>query len=167
LFGGAAWLLTRRVGPGHRVVLTRRVRVAIAGAVLLLGLVALVRVGNLGALVWHMKAFGFGPGLPRPWPAHMHLGTWLTATSGMLNACLMVRAHFEARRDVRAARDQPPCGHLVAAVLGRTPAAYHCWVATAGAPAFVAIDGPLYTGGPIWRIETVSPRGPARPAPAR
>jgi len=54
-----------------------------------------------------------------------------------------------------------------AVVLGRTPAAYHCWVATAGAPAFVAIDGPLYTGGPIWRIETVSPRGPARPAPAR
>jgi len=54
-----------------------------------------------------------------------------------------------------------------AAVLGKTPAAYHCWIVTAGAPAFVAIDGPLYTGGPIWRIETVSPRGPARPAPAR
>ena len=54
-----------------------------------------------------------------------------------------------------------------AAVLGKTPAPYHCWIVTAGAPAFVAIDGPLYTGGPIWRIETVSPRGPARPAPTR
>ena len=54
-----------------------------------------------------------------------------------------------------------------AAVLGKTPADYHCWIVTAGAPAFVAIDGPLYTGGPIWRIETVSPRGPARPAAAR
>lgn len=54
-----------------------------------------------------------------------------------------------------------------AAVLGKTPAPYHCWVVTAGAPAFVAIDGPLYTGGPIWRIETVSPSGPARPASAR
>jgi lipopolysaccharide/colanic/teichoic acid biosynthesis glycosyltransferase len=53
LFGGAVWLLTRRVGPGYRVVLARRVRVAIAGAVLLLGLVAVVRVGNLGALVEH------------------------------------------------------------------------------------------------------------------
>ena len=54
-----------------------------------------------------------------------------------------------------------------AALLGKTPADYHCWVVTSGAPAFVAIDGPLYTGGPIWRIETVSPRGPARPATAR
>jgi len=53
-----------------------------------------------------------------------------------------------------------------AAVLGKTPAPYHCWIVTAGAPAFVAIDGPLYTGGPIWRIEAVSPRGPARPTPA-
>jgi hypothetical protein len=55
----------------------------------------------------------------------------------------------------------------VAALVGKTPADYHCWVATGDVPAFVAIDGPLYTGGPIWRIETVSPRGPARPATAR
>ena len=54
-----------------------------------------------------------------------------------------------------------------AALLGKTPADYHCWVVTSGAPAFVAIDGPLYTGGPTWRIETVSPRGPARPATER
>jgi lipopolysaccharide/colanic/teichoic acid biosynthesis glycosyltransferase len=53
LFGGAVFVLTRRVGPSYRVVLARRVRVAIAGAVLLLGLVALIRVGNLGALVEH------------------------------------------------------------------------------------------------------------------
>jgi|RhiMetdeSRZDD1v2_1073273.scaffolds.fasta_scaffold113547_2 hypothetical protein len=54
-----------------------------------------------------------------------------------------------------------------AALLGKTPPPYHCWVVTTGAPAFVALDGPLYTGGPIWRVETVSPRGPARPAAAR
>jgi lipopolysaccharide/colanic/teichoic acid biosynthesis glycosyltransferase len=53
LFGGAVWLLARRNGPGYQAVAARRVRVAIAGAVLLLGLVALVRVGNLGALVEH------------------------------------------------------------------------------------------------------------------
>ncbi|MGH7397190.1 MAG: hypothetical protein ACRELW_06605 [Candidatus Rokuibacteriota bacterium] len=52
-----------------------------------------------------------------------------------------------------------------AALLGKTPPDYHAWIVTAGAPAFVAIDGPLYNSGPIWRIETVSPRGPAR-APA-
>jgi hypothetical protein len=59
-------------------------------------------VGNLGAMVWHMRTYAFGPGVPRPWPPHMHLGSWLTATSGLLNACLMVRVHFEARRSARA-----------------------------------------------------------------
>jgi len=55
----------------------------------------------------------------------------------------------------------------VAALFGKTPPAYHCWIVTADPPAFVAIDGPLYTGGPIWRFEAVSPRGPARPAVRR
>ena len=51
LFGGAVWFLSRRDGPGYQAVAARRARVAIAGAVLLLGLVTLVRVGNLSALV--------------------------------------------------------------------------------------------------------------------
>jgi hypothetical protein len=55
----------------------------------------------------------------------------------------------------------------LAALFGKTPPDYHCWIATADLPAFVAIDGPLYTGGPIWRFETTSPRGPARPAARR
>jgi hypothetical protein len=54
-----------------------------------------------------------------------------------------------------------------AALLGKTPADYHCWIVAAELPAFAGIDGPLYTGGPIWRIETVSPRLPARPAARR
>ena len=60
-------------------------------------------VGNLGALVWHMKTYAFGPGHPRPWPPFLHLGTWLTAISGLLNVCLMVRVHIDARRGGRAA----------------------------------------------------------------
>ena len=52
---------------------------------------------NVGALVWHMRTFGFG-GAPRAWPDHIHLGTTLTATSGLLNACAMVHAHVTARR---------------------------------------------------------------------
>jgi lipopolysaccharide/colanic/teichoic acid biosynthesis glycosyltransferase len=51
LLGGAVWLLTRRVGPGYQAVAARRARVAVAGVFLLLGLVTLVRVGNLSALV--------------------------------------------------------------------------------------------------------------------
>jgi len=54
-----------------------------------------------------------------------------------------------------------------AALLGKTPADYHCWIVPAELPAFAGIDGSLYTGGPIWRIETVSPRLPARPAARR
>jgi len=56
---------------------------------------------------------------------------------------------------------------VAAALFRKTPPDYHCWIVTADLPAFVAIDGPLYTGGPIWRVETVSPRGPARPAARR
>ena len=51
LFGGATWLLARRSGAGHKTAAARRARVAVAAALLLLGLVTLVRVGNLGALV--------------------------------------------------------------------------------------------------------------------
>ena len=54
-----------------------------------------------------------------------------------------------------------------AALFGKTPPDYHCWIATGDLPAFVAIDGPLYNGGPIWRFETTSPRGPERPAAQR
>jgi hypothetical protein len=61
-------------------------------------------VGNLGALVWHMKNYGFGSGLPRPWPDHIHLGSWLSAASGMLNVCLMIQAHLLARSRSRESR---------------------------------------------------------------
>src|SRR5262245_28701343 len=74
--------------------------------------------GNLGALVWQMRAHGFGPGFPRAWPEHIHLGAWLTAISGMLNVCLMARAHLDARLPARAMRGRSPdllilCGWLV------------------------------------------------------
>ena len=51
LLGGAAWWLARRDAPARNAVRARQVRVALAAAVLLLGLVTLVRVGNLGTLV--------------------------------------------------------------------------------------------------------------------
>jgi TM2 domain-containing membrane protein YozV len=64
-------------------------------------------VGNLGALVWHMRSYGFGPGFPRSWPEHIHLGVWLTAASGILNACLMVSANLAGRREARVAARSP------------------------------------------------------------
>jgi len=61
-------------------------------------------VGNLGGLVYQMRRYGFGPGFPRPWPEHVHLGAWLTATSGLLNVVLMARVHLEAQLPGRAMR---------------------------------------------------------------
>jgi hypothetical protein len=47
---------------------------------------------------------------------------------------------------------------LFATLLGRVPPDYHAWIVTDEVPAFVRFEGPLYTGGPIWRIELTSPR---------
>jgi len=48
---------------------------------------------------------------------------------------------------------------LVAPLLGKQPPDMHVWVLTGDAPAFVKLEGPLYAGGPIWRIELATPAG--------
>jgi hypothetical protein len=50
---------------------------------------------------------------------------------------------------------------LVASVLGKQPPNTHVWILGGEAPAFVKSEGPLYVGGPIWRIELASPVWPA------
>ncbi|HPF13841.1 MAG TPA: hypothetical protein PLJ12_06210, partial [Planctomycetota bacterium] len=74
--------------------------------------------GNLGALLLHIKQYGYGAPFPRPWPSHMDLGTALTAISGFFNVILMSRAHFDARHPVR--ESGKPVGPALAAGL--------CWV---------------------------------------
>jgi TM2 domain-containing membrane protein YozV len=64
-------------------------------------------VGNLGALFLHIRNIGYGPGFPREWPTWMHLGTLLTACSGVLNLLLMARVHFDARRSNQSPRHVP------------------------------------------------------------
>jgi hypothetical protein len=51
---------------------------------------------------------------------------------------------------------------LFATLLGRAPPDYHAWIATETVPTFVRFEGPLYTAGPVWRIELTSPRWPDR-----
>lgn len=65
--------------------------------------------GNLGALIAQMKLVGFGPADPRPYPAWIHLGSFLAGLSGMLNGCLMAHAHLAARapRALRPAARAP------------------------------------------------------------
>lgn len=71
--------------------------------------------GNLGALLYHVDAYGYGLGFPRTWPAYMDLGTMLTAMSGVFNVMLMARAHFDARLVTR--KPGKPIGPALAAWL--------------------------------------------------
>jgi hypothetical protein len=50
---------------------------------------------------------------------------------------------------------------LLAPMLGKQPPDIHVWILGGDAPAFVRMEGPLYLGGPIWRIELTSPVWPA------
>ena len=52
---------------------------------------------------------------------------------------------------------------LFATLLGRVPPDSHVWIVGDEPPAFVRFEGPLYTMGPVWRIETTSPRWPDSP----
>jgi hypothetical protein len=46
---------------------------------------------------------------------------------------------------------------VIAPMIGRQPADYHIWLQSGAPPAFVREEGPLYEGGPTWRIEEISP----------
>jgi hypothetical protein len=46
---------------------------------------------------------------------------------------------------------------VVAPLVGKQPPDYHIWILTGISPAFIREEGPLYEGGPIWRIEQISP----------
>jgi hypothetical protein len=46
---------------------------------------------------------------------------------------------------------------LLAPLVGKQPPDSHVWILGGEAPAFVKSEQPLYLGGPIWRIELVSP----------
>jgi hypothetical protein len=46
---------------------------------------------------------------------------------------------------------------LIAPLLNKKPDEFHVWIVGGEAPGFVKSEGPLYQGGPIWRIELASP----------
>jgi hypothetical protein len=53
---------------------------------------------------------------------------------------------------------------LMAPLMGKQPPDTHVWILGGEAPAIVKSEGPLYVGGPIWRIELASPVWPRVPA---
>ena len=52
---------------------------------------------------------------------------------------------------------------VFATLLKRAPPDSHAWIISDELPAFVRFEGPLVTTGPVWRIETTSPRWPDEP----
>ena len=49
---------------------------------------------------------------------------------------------------------------LIAPLVGKQPQDSHVWILQSEAPAFIKSEGPMYAGGPVWRIELVSPVWP-------
>lgn len=49
---------------------------------------------------------------------------------------------------------------VVAPIIGKQPPAVYVWMVGGKAPGFLRSDGPLFEGGPIWRIELASPQWP-------
>ena len=45
----------------------------------------------------------------------------------------------------------------VAPLIGKQPPDQHIWIVGGEAPGFLRSEGPLFVGGPIWRIELLSP----------
>jgi hypothetical protein len=52
---------------------------------------------------------------------------------------------------------------VVAPMIGKQPSDIHVWILGDNAPAFLREEGQFYEGGPLWRIELVSPVFPALP----
>ena len=48
----------------------------------------------------------------------------------------------------------------IAPLVGKQPPDSHVWILGGDVPAFVKSEQPLYNGGPVWRIELVSPVWP-------
>ncbi|WP_244501968.1 hypothetical protein [Terriglobus roseus] len=46
---------------------------------------------------------------------------------------------------------------IIAPVIGKEPEDFHIWIMAGDPPAFIREEGQLYLGGPIWRIEQISP----------
>ena len=54
---------------------------------------------------------------------------------------------------------------VLAPLLGKQPPDSHVWILGGDAPAFVKSEQTLFLGGPVWRIELVSPVWPRAPEP--
>jgi len=45
---------------------------------------------------------------------------------------------------------------VIAPLIGKAPPDFHVWILPGADPAFIREEGPLYVGGPVWRIQQIS-----------
>ena len=76
------------------------------------------------------------------------------ATSGTARQATRYKVHV----------DIPGVLGVVADVLDKAPPDSSVWILGGEAPAFIMSLSPMYVGGPLWRIELVSPTWPKPPA---
>jgi hypothetical protein len=65
--------------------------------------------------------------------------------------------HFQIRIDLGGVAG------VVAPLVGKKPPDIHIWLSAGRAPTFLRSQGPLFEGGPIWRIDLAAPQMPETP----
>ena len=63
-------------------------------------------------------------------------------------------AHFVLKVEIGGVKG------LIAPLVGKQPPDSHVWIFAGEAPAFVKSESPLYSDGPLWRLELASPTWP-------
>jgi hypothetical protein len=71
-----------------------------------------------------------------------------------------VEGRKRSSREYELKPELGPLMAVIAEIAGKSPPTYHVWMLREDVSAFLAAEGPLYLGGPVWRIELTSPRWP-------
>lgn len=99
------------------------------------------------------KSVGFIAATPKPRLVKLEIST--AGDESFTTGSVARRAtHYVLKVDIGGVAG------VVAPLIGKQPPDSHVWILGGDAPAFVKSEQPLYNGGPVWRIELVSPVWP-------
>lgn len=96
------------------------------------------------------KSVGFIAATPKPQAVKLEIGVVgreRFSTAGMTRTA----THYVLKVDIGGLKG------VIAPLVGKQPPDSHVWILGGEVPAFVKSEQPLYMGGPLWRIELVSP----------
>ena len=95
---------------------------------------------------------------PTPKPRLVHL---VIAAEGDDRVSIGGRLHKATNYRIKI--DLGGLAGVVAPMMGKQPSDIHFWILGGDAPAFLREEGQFYEGGPIWRVDLVSPLFPDTP----